>query len=67
MDRGAQQGDGIGVEFIGGGGFVVLESLCQFVCVLQDLLNRAGHGHHLRNFSLARIAWTMTTAVSPSM
>ena len=65
-DRCAEQGYCTGVEFVVGVGFVGLEARREFVGVLQDLVNSARHGHHLRNFSRALIAWTMTWTWSPS-
>ena len=39
----------------------------ELVRVGKDLVNCSWHLNHLRNFSRARIACTMTTAVSPWM
>ncbi|MDQ7991378.1 MAG: hypothetical protein REI45_01730, partial [Propionicimonas sp.] len=66
LNRGAEQGDGSRVEFVGGIGLVVLEPCRELVCVLEDLVNCAGHRHHLRYLSLAGMAWTITIATSPS-
>ncbi len=47
-------------------GFVVLEPLCEFVGVVEDLLDRSGHRGHLRNSSRAGMAWTMNSTPSPT-
>ena len=53
------------VDLIGCDWLVVLEASSQLVGMRQDLVNSTGHRHHLRNFSRARMAWTMTIAVMP--
>ena len=55
------------VTLIGLDWLAALESGGQLVGMRQDLVNSnsTGHRHHLRNFSRARMAWTMTIAVMP--
>jgi hypothetical protein len=52
--------------FISIAGFVVLETLGEFVRVVKDVLDGSGHGCHLRNFGLAGMAWTMKLIPTPS-
>lgn len=66
LDGCPKQGDGVGVEFVGRVGFVAFETGCELVGVLEDLVYCAGHGHHLRYFSGAGMAWMITMARSPS-
>jgi len=49
------------------GRIVVREPALERVGVLEDLLQAAGHGHHLKYFRRAVIAWTMTGPWSVSM
>ena len=53
------------VDLIGLDWVVALESSGQLVGMRQDLVNSTGHRHHLRSFSRARMAWTMTIVVMP--
>jgi hypothetical protein len=75
LDRGAEQRDGAGVEFVGGIGFVVLEPRGEFVRVLKDLVNCAGSrarrrrvvrsattvGQQARSGSVIRTGWRVPT------
>ncbi len=45
-------------------GFGALESCCEFVGVVEDLLCCSGHWNHLRYFGRAVMAWMM---IGPSM
>jgi hypothetical protein len=42
------------------------EASCELVGMVEDLLDRSGHGTHLRNFVRAGMAWTMNVTPSPT-
>ncbi len=56
----AQQVLGYG-DLVLGRRLVLLETLCELVGVVEDVLHRSGHRHHLRNFGRASMAWTMSS------
>src|SRR5664280_2100326 len=62
----AKLGEHRWVAFVRRRWFVVLETLSEFIRVVEDVFDGAWHSHHLRNFSRALIAWTMTAAETPS-
>ena len=66
QDGPTQLGEHPGVTFVGRGRLVIFEALGELVSVVEDVLHCARHGYHLRNFSRALIAWTMTTVMAPS-
>lgn len=51
-----QPAQSLGLALVLGPRLVVLETLRQFVGVLEDLFDAARQGHHLRNFSRPRIS-----------
>jgi hypothetical protein len=67
LDCSSKRGHGCDVDLVSIVWLILLESRGELVSVGKDLINGSGHGDHLRNFSRARITWTMTTAVSPWM
>ena len=66
LHRLAEQGYRSRIEFMRRIGLVGLEARRKLVCVAEDLFYGSGHRHHLRNFSRATMACTMTIASPPS-
>ena len=66
MDRDTQQGHSFGVLLVAGRRLVVLKASGELVGVLEYLVHSSRHLASLKESFRARIAWMITTAVSPS-
>lgn len=64
-DRSTKRLHHIDIDLISIVRLVFLEPRREVVSMGKDLFESTWHRHHLRIFSRARIAWTMTIAVAP--